>query len=643
MGIRELFLEIFKKYPAEFNADPKIKTNSYYSALKEEIRRTFAPFLKFQIEIDALGEFMRKQPYICFLAKGHQRDRGMYPIYLFDFDKKTVLLEFENGNDSPEFTEAFAARAAELLPEFKKRDDDGYPRKIYTKDELDEKELVNDLKQAFEAYQSCLEEFDEDIQAYLNPDKQTPKQTIVSTSFDQPRYWAIAPGENARLWDDFKQNNIIAIGWDKLGDFLQYPDKEAIRQSLQQLDQTEGYKTNDTLACYEFAYVMKIGDYVLAKKGLYVIIGFGQITSDYIYDDSRTEYHHVREVRWFAYGEWKIPEGVRTIIPKTLTNITTYKERLQKILDLIHVPSHAQIDKPNTPSALTPKPTFSKADALAKLFLSDAEFDDILDLLRYKNNIILQGPPGVGKSFIAKQIAFALLEAKDEERVEMIQFHQAYAYEDFMQGFRPNDDGKFALKNGVFYEFCKRAQRNPAPHVFIIDEINRGNLSKIFGELMLLIEPDKRGRDFAMPLTYAPHERFFLPENLYVIGLMNTADRSLAMVDYALRRRFVFINLAPQFQSAKFTEYLRQRGIPEDLIGRIVAHLTALNQQIAQDPNLGKGFCVGHSFFCPNPAQQAHDERWYERVVNYEIQPLLEEYWFDNSEKAAEAVKRLLA
>ena len=160
---------------------------------------------------------------------------------------------------------------------------------------------------------------------------------------------------------------------------------------------------------------------------------------------------------------------------------------------------------------------------------------------------------------------------------------------------------------------------------------------------MLLIEPDKRGRDFAMPLTYAPHERFFLPENLYVIGLMNTADRSLAMVDYALRRRFVFIDLAPQFQSAKFTEYLRQRGIPEDLIGRIVAHLTALNQQIAQDPNLGKGFCVGHSFFCPNPAQQAHDERWYERVVNYEIQPLLEEYWFDNSEKAAEAVKRLLA
>ena len=584
---------------------------------------------------------MCEEPYISFLAAGHRTSRGLYPAYVFDFERDKMTLHFDYANASrppQELVTAFASRVAELLPEFE-QDHDGYPRKMYAKDRLDENELVNDLKQAFEAYQSCLEEFDEDIQAYLNPDKQTPKQTIVSTSFDQPRYWAIAPGENARLWDDFKQNNIIAIGWDKLGDFLQYPDKEAIRQSLQQLEQTDGYKTNDTLACYEFTHVMKIGDYVLAKKGLDVIIGFGQITSDYIYDDSRTEYHHVREVRWFAYGEWKIPEGVRTIIPKTLTNITTYKERLQKILDLIHVPSHAQIDKPNTPSAPTPKPPFSKADALAKLFLSDAEFDAMLDLLRYKKNIILQGPPGVGKSFIAKQIAFALLEAKDEERVEMIQFHQAYAYEDFMQGFRPNDDGKFALKNGVFYEFCKRAQRNPAPHVFIIDEINRGNLSKIFGELMLLIEPDKRGLDFAMPLTYALHERFFLPENLYVIGLMNTADRSLAMVDYALRRRFVFIDLAPQFQSEKFKAHLRQRGVPDDVIERIVAHLTALNQQIAADKNLGKGFCVGHSFFCPNAVAQTPDATWYQRVIHYEIRPLLEEYWFDASDTVDEAVR----
>ena len=211
-----------------------------------------------------------------------------------------------------------------------------------------------------------------------------------------------------------------------------------------------------------------------------------------------------------------------------------------------------------------------------------------------------------------------------------------------MQGLRPNDDGKFALKNGVFHEFCKKAQRNPAPHVFIIDEINRGNLSKIFGELMLLIEPDKRGSEFAMKLTYSPDEAFYVPENLYVIGLMNTADRSLAMVDYALRRRFVFITLAPQFQSAKFHDHLAQSGVPAELTERLVAKMTVLNQHIAEDSNLGKGFCIGHSFFCPNHAQRAYDNAWFRQVVKYEIQPLLEEYWFDNSEKAANAVRALL-
>ncbi len=652
MGIRELFLEIFEQYPQEYQRDSKT-SNPYFKDLKQRIVQTFRPLLHFQFEINALGGqgIMRKEPYISFLASDHKTSKGFYPGYQFDFENQGVSFGFDSAQDHepPEkLVSAFAARAAELLPEFNEHDNDGYPRKIYAKDELDEEELVRDLEAAFDVYETCLEEFDEDIQAYLKPTMNTdPNQMIfpqveqaIPIIFDeQARYWAIAPGENARLWEDFKQNNIIAIGWDKLGDFLQYPNKEAIRQALQEIEETESSKMNDTLACYEFTHVMQIGDYVFAKKGIDTIIGFGQVMSEYFYDNSRAEYHHVRKVKWLSVGQWKIPEKETKIATKALTNLTPYQDWLKKILNLFNL--HSQIDDQPVPPPLPPK--FSKADALEKLFLNEVEFDNILNLLQYKKNIILQGPPGVGKSFIAKQIAFALLEAKDGERVTMIQFHQAYSYEDFIQGFRPNEDGKFVLKNGVFYEFCKKAQRSPAPHVFIIDEINRGNLSKIFGELMLLLESDKRGREFAMPLTYSPHDAFFLPENLYIIGLMNTADRSLALVDYALRRRFVFIELRPQFESVKFRAHLNQCGVSDELSERIAIQFTALNQQIADDKNLGKGFCIGHSFFCPNHAQPMYDEQWYRQVIKYEIQPLLEEYWFDDSDKAAAAVRRLLA
>ena len=648
MTIRELFLEMFERYPQEYQQDNKT-SNPYYKALKQRIEQVFQPFIApFGFEINALGgqDGIQEYPYICFLAEGHCMSRGFFPIYSFNFERKEVFWEFRYGYDlspSMELEVDFTSRAILFLPEFNDQNEWGFPRKVYTIDCLDDNELTKDLKMVFDVYKMSLEELYKDLQNYLKPSSEETEQIMLPIKLDEhTRYWAIAPGENARLWDNFKENNLIAIGWDELGDFLEYPNKEAIRKALQQLEQTDSSKVNDTLACYEFTHVMKIGDHVFAKKGLDTIIGFGQITSDYLYDNSRTEYHHVRKVKWLAYGEWKVPEGVRTIIPKTLTDITPYKERLQKILDIINRSFHAQADESSTLSMLAPKPSFSKADALAKLFLSDAEFDDILNLLRFKKNIILQGPPGVGKSFLAKQIAFALMEAKDDERVEMIQFHQAYAYEDFMQGLRPNDDGKFALKNGVFHEFCKKAQRNPAPHVFIIDEINRGNLSKIFGELMLLIEPDKRGSEFAMKLTYSPDEAFYVPENLYVIGLMNTADRSLAMVDYALRRRFVFLTLAPQFQSAKFRGHLAQSGVSAELTERIVAKMTILNQHIAEDSNLGKGFCIGHSFFCPNHVQRAYDDAWFQQVVTYEIQPLLEEYWFDNSEKAGNAVKELL-
>jgi 5-methylcytosine-specific restriction protein B len=202
-----------------------------------------------------------------------------------------------------------------------------------------------------------------------------------------------------------------------------------------------------------------------------------------------------------------------------------------------------------------------------------------------------------------------------------------------------------ASKNGVFYEFCRRAAADAdrRPHVFIIDEINRGNLSRILGELMLLIEPDHRGERFAIPLTYAKDaaDRFWVPETVHLLGMMNTADRSLAMVDYALRRRFCFAQLRPAFDTEEFREFLAGR-VDDTVIDRIVEGMTALNARIAKDRNLGRGFEIGHSFFCPADGETALDLAWYEAVIHREIAPLVREYWFDDPDKADELVADLL-
>ena len=220
----------------------------------------------------------------------------------------------------------------------------------------------------------------------------------------------------------------------------------------------------------------------------------------------------------------------------------------------------------------------------------------------------------------------------------MVQFHQSYAYEDFVQGWRPNEAGGFTLRNGVFFEFCKRAERQPeTPYIFIIDEINRGNLSKIFGELLMLIEADKRGPEHEIPLTYgAPGERFSVPENVHLLGLMNTADRSLAMVDYALRRRFAFETLEPAFGSRKFREYLLGKDVDRVLVDRIDRNLSALNQRIRKDKDLRRGFQVGHSYFVPQSPSEKPDEQWYLGIVDTQIAPLLREYWFDRPEEEVE-------
>ena len=461
-----------------------------------------------------------------------------------------------------------------------------------------------------------LKEQEEVIESMINGSYQrlpaSPSDNTLSTPVEKRRYWMYAPGEGSYMWEEFYEKGIMGIGWDDLGDLSLYSSKQAMKEEMKSLyGDVSSYK-NAGHATWQFANELKPGDIVFAKLGMYKLIGRGIVTSEYIFDPSRESYRHTRKVNWTHKGEW---ESESQNAMKTLTDITPFNEYHQNMENLIS----EGYEPKDSPAEYD---SYSEDEFLDDVFMSEERYTTLKNLLRKKKNIILQGAPGVGKTYAAERLAHSIMGEKDSSRVIIVQFHQSYSYEDFIMGYRPNNNNSgFTLSFGPFYDFCKEAEPDDREYFFIIDEINRGNLSKIFGELLMLIENDKRGKE--VRLLYSD-EQFSVPENVYIIGMMNTADRSLAMIDYALRRRFAFFEFEPAFETEGFKTY--QSTIANNKFDKLIETVSSLNKIISEDASLGSGFRIGHSYFCTG---EVVDDAWLSDLVEYEFIPLIKEYWFD--------------
>ena len=413
-----------------------------------------------------------------------------------------------------------------------------------------------------------------------------PDGGIGDSDIKTTHYWLYSPGHGAEMWDEFYKKGIMAIGWSYLGNLKEFSEKDEIRLKLQEINNNDSKFFNDVHALWQFTNEIKEGDIIFVKKGMTEIIGRGVVESDYQYDKSLGHYPNFRKVKWTHKGNWPYEKG--KLHMKTLTDYTNYKEIINYIKELIG-------DEWLIDDSKEKNPEYSPDKFLEEVYIDKDDYKVLVDLIINKKNIIIEGAPGVGKTFIAKRLAYSILEEKDLDRVMMVQFHQSYSYEDFVMGYRPSREG-FELRRGSFYNFCKDAEEDSEnPYFFIIDEINRGNLSKIFGELFMLIENDKRGEKNKIQLLYSD-ELFFIPKNVHIIGLMNTADRSLAMIDYALRRRFAFFDLKPGFESDGFKDY--QNNLNNEKFDNLIEVMKELNYSIKEDESLGEGFRIGHSYLC---------------------------------------------
>ena len=439
-------------------------------------------------------------------------------------------------------------------------------------------------------------------------------------------YWMYTVFDDTS-WMECQQKEIMVLGMDDIGDYSQYDSKESLRQELISTYDNSTSRKNQALMAWNFANKLAINDVVFAKRSN-TLVGKGIVTGDYIFDDSRQEYKNIRTVKWLQISEWEHPGKS---VAKRLTDITPYTDYIEKLITIF---TPDELDDVDTQPEVD-YPEYSSADFLSDVYMSEQDYETLVNVLKMKKNIILQGAPGVGKTFTAKRLAYSIIGSKNPDRVQMIQFHQSYSYEDFIEGYRPTENG-FTIKKGSFYKFCKLAEDDDEnDYFFIIDEINRGNLSKIFGELFMLIEKDKRGIE--LQLLYSD-ENFSVPPNVYIIGMMNTADRSLAMLDYALRRRFSFFTMKPGFNTPGFQVY--QDSLKSDAFNKLIACMKQLNSKIVEDISLGEGFCIGHSYFCGLTPESANTQT-LSSIVEYELIPLLKEYWFDEPAKIIDWSDRL--
>lgn len=445
-------------------------------------------------------------------------------------------------------------------------------------------------------------------------------------------------------WARMREEGIVSVGWNDIGDLSEVERTSAGKDHVRQLIDSHypnhpSAVTRGANQLFAFATRVRVGDTVVAMEGG-TVLGIAEVTGDYYYA-AGPGFAHRRPVRWLSLETWKLPkpEGLRTTFVPLKSNLVNLVE-IARHVDMVGEAAAPREDRRPRPAASSTGTSVAAPQPLTGLLAR------IQSALHRKGQIILYGPPGTGKTYWAMAamqelaarswFAQSYAELTDQQRTQLeldgalaqCTFHPAYGYEDFLVGYRPAVHGgnlTFESKKGVFAQVCERALREPDKKFFLlIDEINRGDIPRIFGELITLLEKDKRGHRVLIPMLSEP---FVVPPNVNVIGTMNTADRSIVLLDAALRRRFAFLELMPD---SRVLRGVRIEGLPlrpwfEELNRRVLAHAgrDARNLQ------------VGHSYFMSG-AQAIRDTERFTEVLRDDVVPLLQEYCYNDFEALAQ-------